>query len=115
MNVSEAAWKEIIRQDAGKERWVQFFVRGGGCNGFEYYMGWMDPLPAFMNDNHLLEPPPVQDKEGTWVFRKAWVFVDRKSWEFVKDMTLDFNQFKGFIFDNPKATSSCGCGKSVSF
>jgi iron-sulfur cluster assembly protein len=107
MNVTEAAWKEISRQDAGKGRWVQFFIRGGGCNGFQYYMGWMDPMLAITNDNHLLEP--------AWVGERPKIFVDPKSYKYVKTMTLDFSQFKGFIFDNPKATSSCGCGKSVSF
>jgi Fe-S cluster assembly iron-binding protein IscA len=53
--------------------------------------------------------------DGQWNFRKAWIFVDHKSYKFVGDMTLDFKPLKGFIFDNPKATSSCGCGKSVSF
>jgi iron-sulfur cluster assembly accessory protein len=114
MKVTEEAWKEIIRQDAGKHRWVQFFVHGGGCNGFQYYMGWMDPMIAFTNDNHLLEPPPVQ-VDGQWVFRKAWIFVDPKSYKLVGEMTLDFKPLKGFIFDNPKVTSSCGCGKSISF
>jgi iron-sulfur cluster assembly accessory protein len=114
MNVTESAWKEIIRQDAGKGRWVQFFVHGGGCNGFQYYMGWMDPMPAITGDTHLLEPPPVE-VDGKWVFRKATVHVDRKSYKFVEKMTLDFQPLKGFIFDNPQATASCGCGKSVSF
>lgn len=114
MNVTEKAWQEIIRQDAGKQRWIQLFIRGGGCNGFQYLMQWMSPMPAITGNTHLLEPPPVQ-VDGEWKFRKAWIYVDDKSYEFVKDMTLDFNPLKGWIFDNPKATGTCGCGKSVSF
>jgi iron-sulfur cluster assembly protein len=114
MQVSEKAWQEIIRQDAGRGRWVRFMVMAGGCNGFQYGMTWMDPLPAFTNDNHLLEPPPVQ-VDGKWQFRKAYVFVDPKSYKLVDQLTLDFDPLKGFIFNNPKATSSCGCGKSAGF
>ncbi len=43
------------------------------------------------------------------------MFIDHKSYGFVSDMTLDFKPLKGFIFENPKVTSSCGCGKSVGF
>ncbi len=54
MQVTDSAWKEIEKQDAGRGRWVQFLVMGGGCNGFQYGMTWMEPLLAFTNDNHLL-------------------------------------------------------------
>lgn len=114
MNVSEAAWNEIIRQDAGKGRWVQILVMGGGCQGFKYGVTWMDPMSAFTNDNHLLEPAPVL-VDGVWTRRKAWIFIDHKSYKFMDQATLNFSPFKGFTFDNPKAISSCGCGESVSF
>jgi iron-sulfur cluster assembly accessory protein len=107
MQVSEAAWREIARQDAGRGRWVQFVVMGGGCNGFQYGMTWMNPLSAFTNDNHLLEP--------VWIGDRPKIFVDPKSFKLISDMTLDFKPLKGFVFDNPKVTSSCGCGKSVGF
>lgn len=106
MQVTDSAWKEIERQDAGRGRWVRFLVMGGGCNGFQYGMTWTEPLLAFTNDNHLLEHH---------IYKSAKMFIDHKSYRFVSDMTLDFKPFKGFIFDNPKVTSSCGCGKSVGF
>ena len=45
------------------------------------------------------------------------VFVDRKSYEFIDGTTLDYDTSlvsKGFIFNNPNAKSSCGCGTSFS-
>lgn len=113
-DITEKAWAEIIRQDAGLGRWVNVSVIGGGCQGFQYAVTWMEPLAAFTNDNRLLEPPPVQ-VDGEWVRRKAYVFIDPKSYKLLSDATLDHSPFKGFTFDNPRAKSSCGCGKSVSF
>ena len=47
----------------------------------------------------------------------AKVFVDPKSYQFIKGTTLDYDTSlvsKGFIFSNPNAKSSCGCGTSFS-
>ena len=49
--------------------------------------------------------------------RRLEVFVDRKSYEFINGTTLDYDTSlvsKGFIFNNPNAKSSCGCGTSFS-
>ena len=45
------------------------------------------------------------------------VFMDAKSMIYLKGMQLDFHgglQGKGFVFSNPNATSTCGCGESFS-
>jgi iron-sulfur cluster assembly protein len=47
----------------------------------------------------------------------ARVFVDPKSFRFIDGTTLDYDTSlvsKGFIFNNPHAKSSCGCGTSFS-
>ena len=103
MTVSEKAAREIVRQDSGRGRWLSIAVVGGGCSGFQYRLVWMDPLPIFTNDCHLLEGGG------------ATVFIDPKSWIFLQDTSLDFDPFKGFIFDNPRAKGTCGCGESVQF
>lgn len=80
---------------------------GGGCQGFKYGVTWMEPMRMMSNSAHLLEPcPPLEC---------AFVYIDEKSYRFLENATFDFAPFKGFTFDNPKATSSCGCGESVSF
>lgn len=75
-------------------------VKGGGCSGFSYSLS-------------LAESPTEKDQ----VFESAGirVFVDPKSYLYLSGMTLDFQDGlmgKGFVFNNPNATKTCGCGSS---
>jgi iron-sulfur cluster assembly protein len=78
-------------------------IKAGGCSGLSYTFAW--------------EAAP---REGDQVFDGpdgAKVFVDPKSFQFIKGTTLDYDTSlvsKGFIFNNPNAKSSCGCGTSFS-
>ena len=77
-------------------------VRGGGCSGLSYVIDFeMDPDPEF----DLLYQ---QEELG--------VVVDVKSAKFLKDTVLDYNiknlMEGGFVFENPQAVRSCGCGTS---
>jgi iron-sulfur cluster assembly protein len=75
-------------------------VRGGGCSGFSYVMGF---------DDGPKEADKVVDVHG------LRVFVDPKSLFYISGTVLDFSEGlngKGFVFKNPKATRSCGCGSS---
>lgn len=100
--VTDAALDEIERQDAGRGRWCCVMVLGGGCNGFRYHMTWRDPMGLMSNDAQLIER----------VGKASKVYVDPKSRKLLYDVVLDFDVFKGFMFDNPNAKSSCGCGQS---
>ena len=76
-------------------------VQGGGCSGLSYKVGF-DVEQA---KDHIIE------KEG------VKVFLDPKSAIYLKGLKLDFKDGltgKGFVFVNPNATSSCGCGSSFS-
>ena len=76
-------------------------VKGGGCSGLSYDLKF---TPTEKGDT-------VLDFEG---FN---VFMDAKSMIYLKNMQLDYNdglQGKGFVFSNPNATSTCGCGESFS-
>ncbi|SRR5712692_2595343 len=75
-------------------------VKGGGCSGFSYVLGF-DASPH----------------EGDLVFDSKGVtmFVDPKSLEYVSGTELDFTDGlngRGFVFNNPHATKTCGCGNS---
>lgn len=77
-------------------------VKGGGCSGFSYVMGF-DGAPT--EDDH------IQDVGG------LKLFVDKKSALYLEGTTLDYVetiQQKGFVFNNPNATGTCGCGQSFS-
>ena len=78
-------------------------IKAGGCSGLSYTFAW-ETAPR--DGDHVFEGP-----EG------ARVFVDPKSFPFLKGTTLDYDTSlvsKGFIFNNPNAKSSCGCGTSFS-
>jgi len=78
-------------------------VKAGGCSGFSYVFGW--------------EAAP---KDSDQVFESsngARVFVDPRSLRVLDGTTLDYDTSllsKGFMFQNPNATSTCGCGTSFS-
>lgn len=75
-------------------------VKGGGCSGMSYTLGF----DAASRENDL-----VLDAEG------VRVFIDTKSMFYLMGMTLDFSDGlmgKGFTFNNPNATKTCGCGSS---
>lgn len=77
-------------------------VKGGGCSGFSYVMGF-DGAPT--DHDH------IQDVDG------IKLFVDKKSALYLEGTTLDYVetlQQKGFVFQNPNATGTCGCGSSFS-
>jgi iron-sulfur cluster assembly protein len=77
-------------------------VLGGGCSGLSYQFKF-DPKPR-ATDNVLS-------------FDDVQVFIDPKSLVFLDGMTLDWQDsliHSGFVFENPNATKSCGCGTSFS-
>jgi iron-sulfur cluster assembly protein len=77
-------------------------VLGGGCSGLSYQFKF-DPKPR--QTDHVFE------------FEDVKVFVDPKSMVFLDGMTLDWKDsliHSGFVFENPHAKKSCGCGTSFS-
>jgi iron-sulfur cluster assembly protein len=75
-------------------------VKGGGCSGLKYSLGF-----------------DVEQKEGDTVIEQNGIklFVDGKSLFYLSGTELDFTNGlngKGFVFNNPNATKTCGCGES---
>lgn len=78
-------------------------VKAGGCSGLSYVFGW--------------EAAPKADDLVFEGEAGARVFVDPKSIRFLDGTVLDYDTAlisKGFIFHNPRARSTCGCGASFS-
>jgi iron-sulfur cluster assembly protein len=83
---------------------LRFGVQGGGCSGLKY----------------LFEFCTITDEFDTTFVKKRdkgdiSIIVDKKSFFFAPDITVDFNESlmdRGFVFNNPAATTSCGCGES---
>jgi iron-sulfur cluster assembly protein len=75
-------------------------VKGGGCSGLSYSLGF---------DKEARETDKLIEKEG------VRIFVDPKSLFYLSGTQLDYTDGlngKGFVFNNPNATKSCGCGSS---
>jgi iron-sulfur cluster assembly protein len=76
-------------------------VRGGGCSGFSYALGF---------DNTFSE-----EADTKYAIHGVDVIVDRKSALYLDGTTVDFYEGlekRGFTFENPNAVKSCGCGSS---
>jgi iron-sulfur cluster assembly protein len=75
-------------------------VKGGGCSGLTYVLGF-DEKPA--------------EKDRVFTLRGVTVFIDPKSLFYLSGTVLDFSDGlngKGFVFNNPQAAKTCGCGSS---
>ncbi|GAB4554691.1 MAG: iron-sulfur cluster assembly accessory protein [Phycisphaerales bacterium] len=94
--------KTIIEQqelDAEKIR-LRVGVKGGGCSGFSYVLD--------LTENQ---------KETDEVFEQHGISIicDPKSMLYLSGTTVDFKDEimgRGFVFNNPNANTSCGCGSS---
>ena len=105
IEVSEKAAKHLQRlmsKEAVAPVGVRIGVVGGGCSGFSYKIGF-----------------EIEQRAGDRVFEQNGVrfFCDMKSLLYLKGTLLDFTDGldgKGFVFKNPNAKSTCGCGSSFS-
>lgn len=80
---------------------LRLAIKGGGCSGLSYDLRF---------DN-------LQEKDFVQEAGNFKAFIDPKSSIYLKGMTVDFDDSlmgKGFVFKNPNATNSCGCGESFS-
>ncbi|HLW80561.1 MAG TPA: iron-sulfur cluster assembly accessory protein [Candidatus Acidoferrales bacterium] len=95
--IRELLAKEGVPVDSGG---LRVGVQGGGCSGLSYAM--------------RLETQ-ARDRDNVIEENGARVFVDPKSLLYLANTTLDFEETlvrQGFVFQNPQATRSCGCGSS---
>ena len=106
ITITEAAARQINKlvdkqQLAGGG--LRVGVKAGGCSGFEYTFAW-----------ETTAKPTDQVFDGP---EGAKVFVDPRSLRLLAGTTLDYDTSllsKGFVFENPQAKSTCGCGVSFS-
>jgi iron-sulfur cluster assembly protein len=104
IQITEKAAKKI-REMLAKEGLpsaggLRLGVQGGGCSGLSY---------AMRLEMRARERDQVFEENG------ARVFVDPKSYVYLDNTTIDYEETlmrHGFVFQNPQATHSCGCGSS---
>ena len=106
ITVTERALKEVNRivteQNLGDTTVLRLGVKGGGCSGFSYTLGFDDK---------------AGEMDQTFEVDGVTVVCDPKSFLYLNGTELDFEESlmgRGFKFGNPNASKSCGCGESFS-
>ncbi len=105
--MTDKAVKEIMRirssDPATANAYLRVQVVGGGCSGMSYKLGFESDAPS--------EKDKIFEKDG------VKVVVDSKSLLYITGTELDFTDGlngQGFVFKNPNAKRTCGCGSSFS-
>jgi iron-sulfur cluster assembly protein len=105
ITVTENAATQIVKlleKQAGAAG-LRVGVKAGGCSGFEYVFEW----EAGPRESDLVFEGP----QGV----RLW--IDPRSLRLLDGTTLDYDAnliSRGFVFQNPHAKSTCGCGTSFS-
>lgn len=93
---------QLMNEDHKDGFFIRVSVKGGGCSGLMYDLDF---------DNQQTENDKVFEDNG------MKVVVDKKSYLYLVGTTLDYSgglNGKGFVFVNPNANRTCGCGESFS-
>lgn len=104
ITVTEEAKTQLstLKSQEGTENnaFLRVSVKGGGCSGLMYDMGF---------DTQLTEGDQIFEDND------VKVVVDLKSFLYVHGTVLEYSgglNGKGFVFNNPNASRTCGCGES---
>ena len=93
--------RKLMAKEGIDEGGLRVGVKGGGCSGLSYTFSW-EKRPR--TGDKVFEGP-----DG------AKIYVDRKSLLYLNGTVLDYDtslMSKGFVFNNPNAKTTCGCGSS---
>lgn len=109
VNVTEKAAGEVKRAMSEAQlpdgTVLRIGVAGGGCSGFQYKLGFD------ASENVSAEKDHVSEQHG------LKVAIDKKSDLYLDGTEVDYYdglEKRGFTFNNPNVTRSCGCGSSFS-
>jgi iron-sulfur cluster assembly protein len=101
--LSERAAKQVrsIRdnEELGEDLYLRVAVEGGGCSGLSYKLGF----------DHKTEDDDIVESQG------IEILVDPRHKMYLEGILIDYPDglnARGFTFDNPNASESCGCGTS---
>jgi len=95
--------KDNTQLDDNEQTYLRVGVKGGGCSGFSYILD----LTGNLKDSDQI----VSDEDG------IKVICDDKSLLYIGGTSIDFRDEvmgRGFVFENPNASTTCGCGSSFS-
>lgn len=98
---AQQAVRRLVEREENAGKGLRLGIKGGGCSGLSYLKEFDEPR----------EGDTILEFDG---FR---VFLDRKSTIYLGGITLHYEdgvEGRGFVFENPHATNTCGCGESFS-
>ena len=105
IQLTEGAIKEVkhllTELNVPQGHGLRLGVKGGGCSGFSY----------------LLDFDQSKDSDNVYIIENFQVMIDKSQEMYLFGTVLDFKQGlenRGFVFNNPNAESTCGCGSSFS-
>lgn len=105
VNLTDKAVEQVKsifeKENKGEDFGLRLGVVGGGCSGLSYKIDF----------------DTKKEKDNVLEFDGVKVYIDLKSSIYLKGVTLDFKDGlngKGFVFINPNAANTCGCGESFS-
>lgn len=105
VTLTDSALKKLREVQVAENKpngFLRVSVTGGGCSGMSYKLDFVDAQT---------------EKDKVFDFDGIKVLVDSKSYLYLSGMELDYSgglNGKGFVFNNPNAKKSCGCGNSFS-
>ena len=105
LKVSDSAknrLKHLLNQEKEKKNYVRVGVESGGCSGLSYKLEFEN---IKREDDELFEDNGVS------------ILINKKSVLYLAGTILEFSDGlngKGFVFNNPNANRTCGCGESFS-
>lgn len=91
----------LIEEKRTEDQPLRIGVKGGGCSGMSY----------------ILEFDEKKEFDEEFDFEGLRVVVDQRQMMYIYGIEIDYEyglNDRGFIFNNPNATSTCGCGTSFS-
>jgi iron-sulfur cluster assembly protein len=105
IQLTERAARQIsrIRDESGvaEDKVLRIGVKGGGCSGLSYILDFDDP----------------QEMDIKMSVSGVELIIDKRHALYLDGTILDFKDgldARGFVFENPKASDTCGCGSSFS-
>jgi iron-sulfur cluster assembly protein len=101
-NAKQRAITLIQEEQKPEGSFIRVGVEGGGCSGLSYKLEF---------DHEIKEGDQVFEDKG------IRIVVDKKSFLYLVGTELDYTgglNGKGFVFINPNASRTCGCGESFS-
>lgn len=107
IQVSETAKRKVIdlMTEAGFDAahdYVRVGVKSGGCSGLSYELNF---------------DSKIDDADKVFEDNEVRIIVDKKSFLYLAGTVLEYSgglNGKGFVFNNPNAQRTCGCGESFS-